>query len=100
MKKTLLLGLLAICISSCSAKLSKEEASEIIKTYYPTYCTSKKIRSSVRLYASDGGVARNRSRKKLEMFYDLEKQGLVTVKEKHTGFTNNPDIKYYFELTE
>jgi hypothetical protein len=92
MKKLSLFTLLLLILSSCSNKLTKEEASTVIKEYFPQYCKSKRI--ITRSYHNARYGVDQQDRESLKIFRKLEKQGLVTVKLNTSGFTANPDKKY------
>ncbi|WP_430408807.1 hypothetical protein [Kordia sp.] len=92
MKKLSLFTLLLILVSSCSSKLTKEEAATVIKEYFPQYCTSKRITKHSYSYARYG--TDKEDREALKIFRNLEKQGLVNVKLSITGITSNPDKDY------
>lgn len=92
MKKLSLFTLLLILVSSCSNKLTKEEAVTLLQEFYPQYCTSKRITKHSYSYA--GYRTEKKDKEALKIFRNLEKQGLVTVKLNTSGFTANPDKKY------
>lgn len=98
MKKLLLLNVLILLTTSCSSKLSNEEASVVIKELYPKYCRSQKILTHAYFFRNTRHDVRDT--RALQAFRDLEKQGLVKIKLQETGFTSNPDKDYSIYPTQ
>ncbi len=98
MKKLLLLNVLILLSTSCSSKLSNEEASVVIKELFPRHCSTHKMITHAYFYPNTRYEAKDREA--LKAFRNLEDQGLVTVKLSETGFVSNPNKDYYIEPTE
>lgn len=90
---------LILLISSCSSKLSKEEAASIIKEQYPKFCNAPDyIKTRAYFYYDERPKAKERSAH--DYFKFLESQKLVTLSEQKSGFTANPNRTYSIKMTE
>ena len=90
-------------ITSCdNNKLTNEIAIEVISKVYPFHCTSfNRIQGiSIGINPDESSSSYNKKMKELNIFKELESQGLIKINLITSGLPSNPHKDYSFELTQ
>lgn len=96
MKNVSLLITLCLIFVGCSSKLSNDDATKIISSNYPSFCTSNRIITQAYFLA---GQNNNNVQEKYDIMRKLEDEGLIKINMKTSGLSSYPDKIYTYELS-